>query len=124
MTTPVSATELADLVCVERGRDVAAQQCCEALRSGTFAGLVSSAVPIEHLRRIYRVRLEERHSSADLPLGADDLLSRLDAYQGRIIEMVVWERDTRVYCLLLDEARQRVVSCMVGRDRRFIPDTP
>ncbi len=120
MRTPISATDVGDLVCVESDRNEAARQWCEVLRSGKIVGLTSSDVPIEHLRRIYRVRLAKRESFDDLPLSAHDLLARLEAYRGETIELVVWECDACVFCVMLDGQRRQVVARLIGRDRRFV----
>jgi hypothetical protein len=83
--------------------------------------LRSSLVPIEHLRRIYRIRLRKPKIISNLPIGSDRLLSDLDGYQGANIRMVVWGKAPRAYCVMLDDTASRLVACLVSRDRSILP---
>jgi hypothetical protein len=121
MRREIKVDLLEQIVCAESGGWRAAQACCAALRNASSEVLGSTSGPKRDVQRIYEIRLSRQKPEGPPVLGAERILSDLDAYQAEQLTMVVVQDDQEVYCLLLDDAVSRLVTCFVGRDRRDLP---
>jgi hypothetical protein len=121
MRRELSVSQLERLVCAAASGWQAAEECCEALRDSGLEVIGSTSVPKRQLKRIYQIRLSREKPEGPPVLGAERILSDIDAYEGEELTMVALPRDREVYCLLLDDTASHLVTCFVGRDRRDIP---
>lgn len=113
------ADRLASIVCQRAEGWPAAQRCCSALRTPGLGNLRGGPVGIDHLRRIYRIRLSRDPKGV---IGADRLLKDLDAFQGKDLTLVTLEHGGQVFDMFFDQPVSRLVTCVVGNDRRLVED--
>ena len=124
MTRRLVSSQVAAIVCARTEEWEAARLCCEALRIAQNSELESAPVPTADLRRTYRIRLMKPEVKRDLPIGSDRLLSDLESYQGKTIQLIAFGKPPNVYGIMLDESGTGLVTCFVGRDRRMLPKSP
>jgi len=115
--TKLPLRRLVELVCSQAGDWPAAQECCAALRSTSAEALRGSLVPKKHLERIYTIRLGR---NPDVVLGGDRLLDDLRRYRGENVTLTVLELGGRVFGLFFDDRVTKLLSCLVGDDRRVL----